>query len=112
MLLLRMLGQHNMSQVFDQYKLEAKDITELKAKVDTNKANGFEDLKELIDSNHDGILNNQDEAFKYVLLREDDNGVVTLFIPQVDNQRAKFKNTSRYVAQNNQYSTSQKRQHK
>jgi hypothetical protein len=71
--------------------------------------NPYQSLMSYLDQNQDGVLNNQDEAFKYVLLREDDNGGVTLFIPQVDNQKAKLENTSGHVAQNNQYFTSQKK---
>ncbi|MDY3205838.1 MAG: calcium-binding protein, partial [Arcobacter sp.] len=51
--------------------------------------NPYQSLMSYLDQNQDGVLNTQDEAFNYVLLRQDDNGGVTLFIPQVDNQRAK-----------------------
>ncbi|MGE3612529.1 MAG: calcium-binding protein [Sulfurimonas sp.] len=54
-------------------------------KIDKNDAI-YNQLNVWVDANQDGILNTQDEAFNYVLLREDDNGGVTLFIPQVDNQ--------------------------
>ncbi|MGE3612535.1 MAG: hypothetical protein AB7G20_03490 [Sulfurimonas sp.] len=69
------------------------DAGELKTLSQTGVAsvnlNPYQSLMSYLDQNQDGVLNNQDEAFNYVLLREDDNGGVTLFIPQVDNQRAK-----------------------
>jgi len=49
----------------------------------------YQSLMSFFDQNQDGVLNANDEIFNYVLMRQDDNGGVTLFIPQVDNQKAK-----------------------
>ena len=59
----------------------------------------YQSLMSFFDQNQDGVLNAEDDVFNYVLIRQDDNGGVTLFIPQVDNEKAKdlfdnFKGTN------------------
>lgn len=49
----------------------------------------YQSLMSYFDQNQDGVLNAEDDVFNYVLMRQDDNGGVTLFIPQVDNEKAK-----------------------
>ncbi|MDD4855916.1 MAG: hypothetical protein PHQ22_10165 [Sulfuricurvum sp.] len=66
---------------------ELKTLQE--AKVASVKLNPYQTLLSFFDSNTDGVLNTQDDVYNYILMRHDDNGGVTLFIPQTDNETAK-----------------------
>ena len=66
---------------------ELKNLSE--AGVASVKLNPYQTLLSFFDSNADSVLNTQDDVYNYILMRHDDNGGVTLFIPQTDNETAK-----------------------
>jgi hypothetical protein len=66
---------------------ELKTLQE--AGVASVKLNPYQTLLSFFDSNADSVLNAQDDVYNYILIRNDDNGGVTLFIPQTDNETAK-----------------------
>jgi hypothetical protein len=66
---------------------ELKTLQE--AKVASVKLNPYEALLSFYDSNANSMIDTQDEVYDYILLRHDDNGGVTLYLPQTDNETAK-----------------------
>jgi Ca2+-binding RTX toxin-like protein len=66
---------------------ELKTLQE--AGVASVKLNPYEALLSFYDSNANSMIDTQDEVYDYILLRHDDNGGVTLYLPQTDNETAK-----------------------